>query len=76
MKEPRRHESTDRNRRKALRQVNRVLDELHYLHRLAMKSLGHFEYAIKKTDKLRNRLKAENDSSDSGNDNSRGEKPK
>jgi hypothetical protein len=61
MKEPRRHAANDRNRKKAGRQINRVLDELGYLYDRISKLLGHVEYATSKADKLRNRLKSERD---------------
>ena len=59
MYEPQRHASNKRNRRKALRQVGRVEDELEYLAARLRRLIGHVEYAIRKTDKLRNRLMSE-----------------
>ena len=59
MSEPRRHNAGDRNRRKALRQIDRVLSELEHLHNRALRSLANFRYAIDKAGKLKNRLKSE-----------------
>ena len=59
MKEPRRHNSSSRNRRKARRQIARIMDELLYLQDKVRKAGWHLEYAIKKANKLRNRLQSE-----------------
>lgn len=57
MSEPRRHDQSQRSRRKALRQSGRIQEELEYLAARLRRLLNHVEYATKKADKLRNRLK-------------------
>lgn len=54
---PQRHSRSQRNRRKALRQASRIQGELEYLAARLRRLLGHVEYAARKADKLRNRLK-------------------
>ena len=51
--EPRRHDRTERSRRKALRQINRIIDELQHLRTMVV----NIDYALSKAVKLRNRLK-------------------
>jgi uncharacterized membrane protein len=55
--EPRRHDRSRRSARKALRQSGRIQEELEYLAARLRRLLGHVEYAARKADKLRNRLK-------------------
>ena len=57
MGEPRRHDRSQRSRRKALRQAGRIQGELEYLAARLRRLLSHIEYAARKADKLRNRLK-------------------
>lgn len=61
MKEPHRHKPSDRNRRKACRQVARIEQELEYLSARLRRLATHLDYAISKTGKLRNRLRGERD---------------
>lgn len=58
MGEPRRHNWSARSRRKSLRQAGRIQDELEYLFARLTRLLSHVEYAARKVDKLRNRLKS------------------
>jgi len=62
MREPQRHRRSGRSQRKALRQAGRIQDELEYLAARLRRLLGHVEYAARKADKLRNRLKSETQS--------------
>jgi hypothetical protein len=55
--EPRRHSRSRRSQRKALRQSGRIQEELEYLAARLRRLLSHVEYAARKADKLRNRLK-------------------
>lgn len=57
MGEPRRHSSSSRSRRKSLRQAGRVQGELEYVAKMLRKLVGHLEYAIRKSDKLQNRIR-------------------
>jgi hypothetical protein len=54
---PRRHDWSQRSRRKAHLQTERVLRELEYLRARLQRLDSHFGYAIRKALKLRNRLK-------------------
>ena len=58
MGEPQRHNWSPRSRRKALRQAGRIEAELEYLATRLRRLLDHVEYAARKADKLRNRLKS------------------
>jgi hypothetical protein len=61
MREPTRHDTSARNRRKALRQARRVLSELEFLYTHSRRRAKNLKYAITKCGKLVNRLKSEND---------------
>lgn len=58
-RQPRRHASTDRNRKKIWRHLGRIEDELAFLQAEMTRLSVHIVYAIRKADKLRNRLRSE-----------------
>jgi hypothetical protein len=58
---PSRHSAGERNRRKAHRQIGRIIGELEYLRSALTKLDINLRYAISKAAKLKNRLKSERD---------------
>jgi len=57
--EPIRHESSARNRRKALHNAECLLEEVQFLHAEAAKREVNLKYAVHRASTLVNRLKAE-----------------
>jgi hypothetical protein len=58
---PSRHSAGERNRRKAYRQIGRIIGELEYLRGVLTTLDVNLRYAISKAAKLKNRLKSERD---------------